>query len=112
RPQLDELVLEDGGAARLDPDDWRAGADVVAQGAEDLPQVRLGEVEHPVVVERPSAAEVARRDDDVEGGLLERLDGGDPDLGLEVVRERVGPEDDPSAAAVHGRTRGEPALQR
>jgi hypothetical protein len=113
RPELHELVLEDGRAARLDSYHRHAGADLVAQAVEDPPQVRLGQVEHPVVVERPAAAEVAARDRDVEARLLERLDRGDSDLGLEVVREGVGPDQHaPAAGPVARRSPGEPVLQR
>ena len=58
RPELDELVLEHGRAARLDPDHRRSRPDVVAEVPEHLAEVCLGEVEHPVVVERPAATEM------------------------------------------------------
>ena len=112
RPQLHELVLEDGDAARFYTDDGRAGANVVAQPVEHVAEIRLGQVEHPVVIERPAAAEVSTRDDNVKAGLLQRLDRRDPDLGLEVVRERVGPEDHAPTPAVGRRPGREPGLQR
>jgi hypothetical protein len=90
--QLGQLVLEDGDATRLDPDHWHPGADLLAQVLDHPLRVAPGEMEHPVVVQRPSAAEVQLRNDDVEAGLLERLHRREPDLRLEVVRERVRPE--------------------
>ena len=59
RAAASELVLEDGDAARLDPDDRGARADLVAQRVEHALEVALGEVEEAVVVERPPAADVA-----------------------------------------------------
>ena len=49
----------------------------------------------PEVVQRPPAAEALRAELDAVAGRLEHLDGRVPDVRLEVVRERVRPEDDP-----------------
>src|SRR5262249_39051388 len=92
-----ELVAERRYAARLEADDGRAGADVVAERVEDLPQVALREAEHAVVVERPPAAEKLLRHRDRVARGLERLDRGARDLGVELVVERVGPEDHATA---------------
>ena len=93
REEVRQLVAEDGHAARLEPDDGHARLDLGPQRVEDLAQQSLGRVEHAEVVERPAAAERRPRDDHVEAGVLEHLDGRLGGLRVEVVVERVGPED-------------------
>src|SRR5437773_10975180 len=85
-PQLQQLVAEDGDAARLDADERDAGADLLPQRGDRAFEVTAREPEEAVVVQRPPAADPASRNLDVEAGVLELLDGGHPDLGLEVVR--------------------------
>ncbi len=91
--ELHQLVAEDGDAARLEADDRGPRRDLRAQDVEDLAQLALRQVEHAVVVERPAAAERARRDRHVEAGGLEHLDRGPGGLGMEVVVEGVRPEE-------------------
>jgi hypothetical protein len=67
-----------------------AGFDFGEKFVEDLEQQRLGTVEHAVIVERASAAEVGARDDDLEAGGFEDFDGGSGGCGKEVVIESVG----------------------
>ena len=62
RQELPELVLEDGHAARLEPDDRDALAVPLAQLVEAAAEVALGQVEEAVVVQRPPAADVALGD--------------------------------------------------
>ena len=94
REQVEQLVAEDRDAARLEPDDRRAGFDLGPQRVEDLAQQRFRAVEHAVVVERPAAAELPRGTTTSEAGVLEHLDGGLRRAGVKVVVEGVGPEDD------------------
>ena len=94
RQELPELVLEDGDATRLEPDDRDPSAIPLAQLVEAAAEVALREVEEAVVVERTAAADVSFGDDDLPARRLERLDRGDADVGAHVVVERVGEEDD------------------
>src|SRR5207237_7811150 len=87
--QLLQLVFEDRDATGLDANDRGARADLVAELVDDLLGVAASQAEHPVVVERPAAAEVELRDDDGTARVLERLDDGRPDGLVEVVRECV-----------------------
>src|SRR3954462_36713 len=92
RPHLQELVLEDGDAAGFRADDRRAGPNLVSQRVEYTHEVARRQGEHSIVVERAAAAEMSRRDDDVATCVFERLDGSNTDVSLEVIRERVGPQ--------------------
>src|SRR5205823_11563455 len=62
RHELRCFVLQYRDAARLDADDRRAGADLLAKRTEHTFEVAPREVEHPVVVERPPATELRARD--------------------------------------------------
>jgi len=100
-----ELGLERRDAARLDVDERDARADLVAELVEDPPEVAPREVEHPVVVQRAAAAQMLTRHHDVVPRSFEDLDGRDAHAGVEVVVERVGPQDDPRSAVVPSRPR-------
>lgn len=95
RQHVDELVAEHRGAARLERDERHPVLDVLAQRVEDLVQEALGEAQHPVVVERATAAQGLARQLDAPAGGLEHLDRRAADRGIEVVGERVGPQDHP-----------------
>ena len=97
-----ELVLEHGQAAGLHADHRRARADLVAQGVQHAVQVALGDVQEPVVVQRSAAAHVALGDHDLPARVLDRLDAGHADVGVQVVVERVGPQHDAAPAGVAG----------
>ena len=112
REERDQLVAEDRETARLDADDRDAGRDLGAQRAEDLAELARGEIEHAPVVERTPAAEGARRQRDRASRRLEHLDRRLPDLGVEVVRERVRPEEHPTPAVAARRAAREPARER
>ena len=92
--EIEEFVAEDGDATGFQADDGDAGFDFGREFVEDLEQEGLGAVEHAVVVERASAAEVGFGDDDAEAGGFEDFDGGFGDAGVEIVVESVGPEED------------------
>src|SRR5205823_7815385 len=102
REQLPKLVLEDGDAARLEPDDRDTLAVPLAQLLEAAPKVALGEVEEAVVVERPSAADVSIGHDDLPARGFERLDRSDADVRVHVVVEGVREEDDLPPVRVRG----------
>ena len=103
--QIEEFVAEDGDAAGFEADDGNAGFDFGGEFVEDLKQKRLGAVEHAVVVERASAAEIGLRDDDPEAGGFEDFDGGLGGGGQEIVIESVGPEQDGQGFRVAGSRR-------
>ena len=94
RQQLRQLVAEDRDAARLEPDDRDPGADLAAHAFQHTLEVAAGQAEEAVVVERAAAAEVARRQRDAQAGAPRAPGRRGSDVRLEVVRERVGPEDD------------------
>ena len=112
RHELRCFVLQYRDAARLDADDRRAGADLLAKRTEHTFEVAPREVEHPVVVERPPATELRARDRHVVAGRLQRLHRGNADLRMEVVVEGVGPEDELLARRRAFRPRAEPVAQR
>ena len=87
------LVAEYRDAARLDPDHGDPLPDLVAERVEDPLEVAPCEAEEAVVVEWSAAAEAGGGKADVEAGCGEHVEGRRSDLGLEVVRERVGPQD-------------------
>src|ERR1039458_7518990 len=91
--EVDEFVAEDSDATGFEADDGNAGFDFGREFVEDLEQKSLGAVEYAVVVERASAAEVGFGYDDSEACGFEDFDGGFGDAGLEIVCERVGPEE-------------------
>ena len=94
RQQLRELVAEHRDAARLEPDDRDAVADLVAQRLQDPLEVAPGEPEEAVVVQRPSAAEAGRAEDGRRNPASARTStAARPTSRLEVVRERVRPEE-------------------
>ena len=97
--QVDEFVTEDGDAAGLEADDGDSGFDFGREFVEDLKQERLGAVEHAVVVERASAAEIGLGDDDSEACGFQDFDGGFGGGGMEIVVESVGPEEDRRASS-------------
>ena len=94
RKQIDEFVTKDRNTTRFEADDGDAGFDFGGKFVEDLKQEDLGAVEHAVVVERASAAEVGFWDDDSEARGFEDFDGGFGGAGVEVVIKRVRPEED------------------
>jgi hypothetical protein len=91
RQHVRQLVAEHGPAAGLERDHGGAGVDLLSQAVEHALQQASRQGEHPVVVQRPAAAERLPRDDHLVAGGLEDLGRGDRHLGMEVVVERVRP---------------------
>src|SRR6187401_2074728 len=113
REQLAELVLEDRGAARLHPDDRGPGSDLLAESLDRPFEIAARQAEEAVVVQWPSAADVALRDYDAVAGGIEHLDRGDADAGVEAVVEGVRPEEHGLARGVaRAAARDEPVLER
>ena len=100
REKVGEFVAEDGGAARFEDDDGRCGFDFGEKLVHDLEEQALGAVECADVVERPSAAKMRARDEDVEARGFEHFGGSFRGRGQEVVIESVGPEEDGSAGVL------------
>src|SRR3954467_2321894 len=103
-----QLVAEGGGARRLQDDDPGASRQLFAQRVEDLAQLPLRQIEHPVVVQRTAAAEALRLDDHCVAEMLENRDRRFRHLRMEEVVERIRPEEDARPARV--RTGGLPVL--
>src|SRR5204862_106435 len=74
REHLSELVLEDRHAARLETHDRRSGTDLFPEAVERAPQMAPRKRQGPVVVERPPAADMAVREDDVVADVFESLE--------------------------------------
>ena len=103
--EVRRLVAKDRDARRLEADDRRPGPDLVAELREDGLQEMLRLSQVAPVVERPATAQRALRDDDLAAGRLEDLDRGLGNLRMEVVVERVDPEDHPVARRLAGSNR-------
>ena len=65
------------------------------QFVEDLAQQPLRLGQKTVVVQRPAAAEGPSGKDDVEADSFEHLRRGDRRIGMEMIVERVRPQQDP-----------------
>src|SRR4051812_36171342 len=90
--QRGQLVSEYRAAAGLEYHQRRAGIDLWLQRQQDALQLRLGLVEHAIVVERTPAAQRLFWQPYFEAAVLEHLDRRPRRIGIEVVVERVGPE--------------------
>src|SRR5207244_10319897 len=91
---------EHGGAARLQPNDWHAVGDDLSQLSNDLAQLALGQRQHAVVVERATATQRPFRNPDRVAGRFEHGYRVVRDGRLEVVGERVDPQQHGWAARV------------
>src|SRR5215469_18859998 len=72
---------------RLEADDRNAARRRVSKHRDNLAKARARTIEHPLIVERPSAAQIAWRNRHAKARALENLDCGDRNLGLEEVVE-------------------------
>jgi hypothetical protein len=70
------------------------------------------DVQEAVVIQRASAADVTARHEHLPSGRFDGLYAGDTDIGVQVVVEGVGEQDDPRSAGVDHRPPEEPLLQR
>ena len=107
-----QLVAEDRDAARLEPDHRRAAFDLAAQDVEDLAQLELRQVEHSVVVQRPSAAEPLLLHRNLPAGVFQDFDRRAAHFRMEEIVEGVRPEDHALAPLVDCRPRLEPGAER
>src|SRR3954469_1196450 len=92
--EVEHLIAEDRHAARLQADDRNPLADLLPQRVQDLPELPLSLIEHPIVVERAPATEMLPGDRHLESRRLQHLDGGARRGGMEIVVEGVRPEED------------------
>jgi hypothetical protein len=93
RKEVEKFVAEDGDAAGFESDDGDAGFDFGFERVENFEEQRLGAVEEAEVVERTSAAEMGAGDEDAVSGGFEDFDGRASGGRMEIVVERVGPEE-------------------
>ncbi len=91
RKQVRELVAEHGYAAWLQADDRNTGRDLMLKRIEDLPELPLGQIQHPEIVERPPAPQRSGRDHDPAPGCFQDLDRRFCGAGVEIIVERIGP---------------------
>jgi hypothetical protein len=94
RKQVQKFVTKDGDATWFETDDGHASFDFGREFIEDLKQESLGTVEHAMVVERPSAAEVGSWHEDLEAGGFKDIDGSLRGAGMEIIVERIRPQED------------------
>jgi hypothetical protein len=92
--EVGEFVAEDGGAGGFENDDGCAGLKLWSEGVESFEEIVLCGIEHAEVVEGTTAAEMLRWERDAEACGGEDLMGSAHGGGVEVVIERVGPEED------------------
>src|SRR3954465_8163390 len=107
-----QLVAEGGGARWLQDDDPGASRQLFAQRVEDLAQLPLRQIEHPVVVQGTAAAEALRLDDHGVAEMLENRDRRFRHLRVEEVVEGIRPEEDARPARVRLRLLRPPASAR
>src|SRR5579885_3401696 len=84
-----QLVTEGQNTAWFEADERHAAPHVRAKRRECLAQSVLRAREHPLVVERASAAQMLTRNGDAKSRALENFDRCYRDLGLEEIREGV-----------------------
>lgn len=94
REEIEEFVTENGDATGLEADDRDTGRDFGRERMEDLKKEGFGAIEHTVIVEWASAAEVCFGDDYAEASGFEEFYGGPRGVRLEIVVECVGPQQD------------------
>src|SRR6185312_3023102 len=87
RTHVLQFVAEGGEAAGFEADERYPVEDGLAQRREDGVELAPGLVEHAEVEQRPAAAEMLARHDDVEAGVFEHLDRGLRRLRIEMVVE-------------------------
>ncbi len=90
--QICELVAKNRHAARLEAHDWNPLLDSGPHGCENLTQESFGDVQHAVIVERPSTTKALTNHANLIPGVLQHFDGGLRDFWREVIVERVGPK--------------------
>src|SRR4051812_28578921 len=71
RDEIGKLVLERGGAGRLQSDHRSSGRNVLREAFQNILELPPRPIEKAPIVERPAAAERARRDGDDEAGRFE-----------------------------------------
>ena len=94
REKVEKFVAEDGYATGFEPDDGDSGFDFRGEFVEDFLQKGFRALEHSVVVERAAAAEMGFGNGDLEAKGFQDFYGGFGRVGVEVVIEGVGPEED------------------
>src|ERR1700676_3869266 len=87
REERGQLVAKGQDAARLEADDLDPALGEGRQRLERVAHPDTRAVQHPLIIERPSAANIARRQDDVEARAFEYRGRGDADLRLKEIVE-------------------------
>ena len=90
--QVRGVGAEHRGAGRFEAEDEAAAADVVGEGVDGAAQDLLGAVQLAGGDPGQPAADRLGGDGDRPAGVLEQADGGLSDVRVEVVGERVGPQ--------------------
>ena len=92
--EVRQLVAEHRRAARLEHDDRQAFVQLRLERLHRLAQQLFGHAEEAPVVERASAAELLARQGDVVADIFQYFDRRHRGIGVEVIVERVGPQQD------------------
>ena len=90
--EVHELVAEDRVAAWLENDEWCACLDVRPQRVEAFSQQAFGLREKSIIVERSAAAQRSSWQGDITASGFEHFGGGDSGVRMEMVVERIRPE--------------------
>src|SRR5882724_33524 len=90
--KVGHLIAKDRDAAWFDSDDRRACLNITPQGGQRLFQRGFRLVEHAEVIERASATECLLRNFYLIAGVLQDFNSGFGDIGMEIVTERIRPE--------------------
>src|SRR5580693_4177063 len=92
RKEITQLIAKDGSAARFQHDHRYVRVDLTAEKLQDASQIFLRLIEHPEIVERPSATKMLHRHRYLKSSLLEHFQRRSGHLRTKVIVERVGPQ--------------------
>ena len=94
REQVRQLVAKHCDATWLQAHNRNPCSDVVLKGIENLPQLALGEIQHPEVVQRPAATERTGRNLYAASGRFQDVDRRFCRARIKVIVESIRPEND------------------
>jgi hypothetical protein len=97
RKKVHELIAEHRVAARLEDNDWCTCLDFRPQRVDGVSEQAFGLLKKSVIVERSAAAQTCSWQGDMTASGFEHFGGGDSGVRMEMVVERIRPEQNTSA---------------
>src|SRR5580693_6509163 len=94
RKKLDQLVLEDAGAAWLEEDERHAGFDLGRHAVENVLKVPPRAIKQAEVIKRTATADVPARDFDAKSGARKNGLRGEQGLRMVIVVPGIRPQKD------------------